>query len=387
MPEPSAIVSSRAVARVHAGHPWIYRSDVRSVLAPPGAVVRVLSEKNRFLGRAFFSDRSEITLRLLTTDDVPIDRTFLSQRIQAAAQRRKLWVDGSRCYRLLHAEGDFLPSIIVDRYADYLVLQTLSQGSEQRKEDLVNVLGEIFSPLGILERNDPRVRLREGLEQRVSVLHGEVPTSFVAEMNDLKFTLALRIGQKTGAFLDQRENYRAAAAYAFGEALDCFTYHAGFATAVAARCSSVEALDLSPQAVETASQNVRLNSISNVRVRMANVFDALRDFEAAGRQFDTIILDPPAFAKDRPSLHAALRGYKEINLRALKLLRPAGYLVTCSCSHHVSEVAFLETLAAAALDAHRQVTVVERRTQARDFPISLAIPETHYLKAMILQAF
>jgi 23S rRNA (cytosine1962-C5)-methyltransferase len=384
MPEPYAIVSSRAAARLQAGHPWIYRSDVRSVDAPAGAVVRVLTERKRFLCRAFYSDRSQITLRLLTTADVPIDRSFFLQRFQAAAQRRALWVADSRCFRLVHAEGDLLPSIVIDRYADYLVLQTLSQGSEQRKAEIVNILVELFSPKGILERNDPRVRLLEGLPQSVSVLHGAVPESFAAEINGLRFLLDLRTGQKTGAFLDQRENYRAAAAYASGRALDCFTYQGGFAMSLASRCSSVEALDLSPQAVDAADRNLQLNSISNVSVRVANVFDALRELESAGQQFDTIVLDPPAFAKDRPSLPAALRGYKEINLRAMKLLSPGGYLVTCSCSHHVSEAAFLEILASAALDAKRQITVVERRTQARDFPVCLTVPETCYLKTLIL---
>jgi 23S rRNA (cytosine1962-C5)-methyltransferase len=384
MPEPQVTISARGLRRVQSGHPWIYRSDIQSATAQAGDVVRVLNHQGRCVGRAFYSDRSQITLRMVARDDVPIDRSFLVERIRSAAARREAWVSDTEAFRLCYSEGDLLPSFIVDRYADVLVIQTLSQATDRLKPQIVSILVELFSPQGILERNDPRVRLHEGLPPSVSVLHGEVPPTLLASINGLQFEFDLFHGQKTGAFLDQRENCRAAASYAHGEALDCFTYNGAFALTMAARCSHVEAIDLSPLALQRAAVNAKLNGISNVTFREANCFDALHQFDAAGRRFDTIVLDPPAFAKDRRSIDAALRGYKEINLRSLKLLRPRGCLVTCSCSHHISEPEFLQMLAEAALDAGRSVTIVERRTQSRDHPILLTVPETAYTKCFII---
>jgi 23S rRNA (cytosine1962-C5)-methyltransferase len=321
---------------------------------------------------------------MVSSDDVPLDRTFLLERIRSAATRRQAWVTDTGAFRLCYAEGDLLPSLVIDRYADVFVLQTLSQATDRLKPDIVGVLVELFSPKGILERNDPRVRLHEGLPQSVSVLYGDVPSTLLASMNGLKFEFDLFHGQKTGAFLDQRENYRAAAVYAHGDALDCFTYNGAFGLTMASRCSAVEAIDLSPQALQRAQRNAELNSIFNISFREGNCFDLLREFEAAGRRFDTIVLDPPAFAKDRRSVDAALRGYKEINLRSLKLLRPGGYLITCSCSHHISEAEFLQMLADASVDAHRQLSIVERRIQSRDHPVLLTVPETLYIKCFIV---
>jgi 23S rRNA (cytosine1962-C5)-methyltransferase len=385
MPEPQVTISARGLRRIQAGHPWIYRSDVQSANAEAGDVVRVLNHQGRFVGRAFYSDRSQITLRMVTHDDLPFDRAFLLERLRAAAARRQAWVSDTEAFRLCYSESDLLPSLIVDHYADYLVIQTLSQSTDRLKPELVGILVELFSPRGILERNDPRVRLHEGLPQSVSVLHGEVPDAVQARMNGLKFEFDLFHGQKTGAFLDQRENYRAAAIYAHGDALDCFTYNGAFALTMASRCSHVEAIDISSRALHRAALNAQLNGISNVAFREANCFDALREFEVAGRPFDTIVLDPPAFAKDRRSIDAALRGYKEINLRSLKLLRPGGYLITCSCSHHISEAEFLQMLAAASLDARRQLSIVDRRSQSRDHPILLTVPETMYIKCLIIK--
>ncbi|MGH9794174.1 MAG: class I SAM-dependent rRNA methyltransferase [Candidatus Acidiferrales bacterium] len=383
MSEPQVIISLRGSRRVQAGHPWIYRSDVLSASASAGDIVRVSTEKGRFVGRAFYSDRSQITVRMIAREDVAIDRAFLLERIRQAAARRSEWVSDTDAYRLVYSEGDLLPSLIVDRYGEVLVLQTLSQATDRLKPEIAGILSELFSPRGILERNDARTRLREGLPQSVTVLYGEVPPALMASINGVRFEFDLFHGQKTGGFLDQRENYRAAAQYAHGEALDCFTYSGGFALTIASRCTSVEALDLSAPAIERAGRNRELNSLSNVSFRVENAFDALRQLESSGRRFDTVILDPPAFAKDRASVDAALRGYKEINLRSLKLLRAGGYLVTCSCSHHISEATFIQTVAEAANDAKRDVCLVERNTAAKDHPIIPSIPETYYLKCLI----
>jgi 23S rRNA (cytosine1962-C5)-methyltransferase len=386
VPEPQVVIGPRGIDRLSAGHVWVYRSDIRSAEAAPGDAVRVLDDRGRCLGKAFYSDRSQIALRFLTHDDAPIDRAFLAERIRAAAAHRRQVVQNSEVCRLVYGEADQLPSLVVDRYADYLVLQTLSQATERRRDEIVAILGEQFSPRGILERNDPKVRLLEGLDQRVSLLAGEVPPEVIAAENGIRFHYDLFKGQKTGGFLDQRENRSAALSYARGEVLDCFTYNGGFALTLARNCQQVEAVDLSPAAVETARRNRELNSLPNVAFREANAFDVLKEYDEAGRRFDLIILDPPAFAKNRASVPAARRGYKEINLRSMKLLRPGGYLVTCSCSHHIPEHLFLEIVAEAANDARRKIRVIERRTQSRDHPILLTVPETHYIKCLILQA-
>ena len=384
-PSPHVVVAPRGAERLYAGHVWVYRSDLRSVQATGGDVVRVLDERGRMLGMAFYSDRSQISLRLLTREDVPVDRGFMAGRIRAAADYRKEVVEHSEVYRLVYGEADRLPSLIVDRYGEYLAIQTLSQATEGRKAEIVDILVELFSPRGIVERNDPKVRLLEGLDQRVSLLYGEVPPEVSAEENGVRFHFDLFRGQKTGGFLDQRENRRAAAEFARGEVLDCFTYTGGFALTLARQATRVEAVDLSPAAVETARRNQELNGIQNVSFREANAFDVLKAYDDAGREFDMIVLDPPAFAKNKASVQAARRGYKEINLRALKLLRSGGYLVTCSCSHHVPEYLFLEIIAEAATDARKFVVVVDRRTQAKDHPILLTVPETHYIKCFILK--
>jgi 23S rRNA (cytosine1962-C5)-methyltransferase len=385
VPEDRVVISSRGVERLRSGHLWVYRSDVRSVNAEPGSIPRLVDERGRFLGRAFYSDRSQISIRLVTTEDVPVDRDFLRGRILAAAQFRKRLVGNSEAYRLIYGEADQIPSLVVDRYGDYLVMQNLCQSTDQLKTTFVEILVELFSPLGILERNDPRVRLLDGLEQRVSVLYGSVPEEVIARENGIRFVYDLHHGQKTGGFLDQRENHQAAAEYASGEILDCFCYHGGFALNVAAKAARVEAVDFSAPAILAARSNQELNAIENVTFREANSFDLLKQYDDEDRRFDMVILDPPAFAKNRDSIPAAHRGYKEINLRALKILRPGGYLITCSCSHHVSEALFLQIVAEAANDARRAVVVVERRTQSRDHPILLTLPETHYLKCLILR--
>jgi 23S rRNA (cytosine1962-C5)-methyltransferase len=383
--EPSAIISPRGVERIRAGHLWVYRSDVRSADAEPGAIVRLVDERGRYHGRAFYSDKSQISIRLLTRDDVPVDRAFFAARLQQAAAYRKVVVENTEAWRMVYTEADHIPSLIVDRYGDYIVLQTLSQGTDRHKDLFVELLNDLEAPKGILERNDPRVRLLEGLDQRVSVLSGEVPDEMIARENGIAFACDLKKAQKTGSFLDQRENHLAARTYASGDVLDCFSYQGGFALTMADRCIHVESTDMAPAAVAAARRNQELNHIANVSFREGNSFDILKEYDEADRRFDTVVLDPPAFAKNRDSIDAAHRGYKEINLRALKLLKPGGFLITCSCSYHISEPLFLQIIAEAANDAKRAVTVVDRRTQAKDHPILLTMPETHYLKCLVIR--
>ena len=385
MAEGTVVISSRGVERLRSGHLWVYRSDIRTAPAEAAAVVRLSDERGRFHGRAFYSDKSQIAVRLLTHDDRPVDRAFFTERLRRAAEYRRLIVENTDAYRLVYSEADQLPSLIVDRYGDYLVVQTLSQATERLKNLFVEILVELFSPKGVLERNDPKVRLLEGLEQRVGVLHGEIPQEILAKENGVTFVYDLRKGQKTGSFLDQRENHWAARRYASGEVLDCFSYQGGFALTIADKCQHVEGIDMAPAAVEAARRNQQLNSISNVTFREGNTFDLLKEYDEVGRRFQMVILDPPAFAKNRDSIPAAHRGYKEINLRAMKILQPGGFLLTCSCSYHITEALFLQILAEAANDARKTVVVAERRTQSQDHPILLTMAETHYLKCLIVR--
>ncbi len=372
---------------MESGHPWIFASDVIDRgQAAPGDAVRVIDPAGRTLGTAHFSSTSQICLRLLSRRFEPVDRRFYAQRIAAAQEHRNRVVSGTNAYRMVHGEGDLLPALVVDRYGDWFVLQTLDQGMDRDKGMIAAALTDLFAPKGIIERNDVGVRKREGLPLTSGVLTGEAPGLVSLRMNGLVFHADLLGGQKTGVFLDQRENYLAAARWAGGRALDCFTSTGGFALHMAARCESVEAVDSSEAALSVARRNCGANGIGNVEFRQANVFDLLGGLRSGGRRFETIVLDPPAFAKSRESLEGAARGYKEINLRAMELLEPGGRLVTCSCSHHVSEAMLLEIVAEAALDAGRTLRVLERRTQAQDHPILLTVPETHYLKCLILQA-
>ena len=379
------IVSKRGESRVRSGHPWIFKSDVtRASGAAPGAVVRVLGPTGRPLGFAFFSAQSEITLRMIERGDT-LSPTFLRDRLLAARAWRETIAPGVEALRIVHGEGDGLPSLVVDRYGDYLVIQTLSQATDARKAEIVAALVEIFHPRGILERNDPRVRAHEGLTSQVGVLHGEVPETVTVIENGVRFEADLRRGQKTGLFLDQRENHAMAREYARGRVFDGFTYNGGFGLSVAAGANEVLAVDVSAEAVARVQRNAALNGLTNVTAREANVFDLLHDLDGRGERFDTVILDPPAFAKSKSAVEKARRGYKEINLRGLKLLRPGGCLITCSCSYHVHEGDLEGILADAAADAGATVSVVEKRRQARDHPILLGVPETYYLKCFVLR--
>jgi 23S rRNA (cytosine1962-C5)-methyltransferase len=380
----SVIITQRGAERARAGHLWIYRSDVRDAQgAAGGAVVAVRDERGRFVGRALYSSRSEISLRLLTLADEEIDREWWRARLRAAASRREGIAPEANAYRLVYSEGDLLPSLIVDVYGDVLVMQTLSQGTEALKETLAGLLVEEFNPRAVVERNDVKVRALEGLELRAGVVYGDAPAELEIEQHGVRFLVQPLGGQKTGSFLDQRENRLAARRLARGRALDCFTFNGAFALHLAGACESVRGLDISGEAVQAARRNAELNEAGNVEFREANVFDALREMEAAGERFDTVVLDPPAFAKNRASVKAAARGYKEINLRALKLLGPGGVLVTCTCSYHMSEQLFLEIVSDAARDARRRVQLVEKRAQSSDHPVLFGVPETYYLKCVV----
>jgi 23S rRNA (cytosine1962-C5)-methyltransferase len=379
-------VNRKAADRVASGHPWIFASDVVDRgQALAGDPVLVVDSKGAALGTAHYSDSSQISLRMLADRAETIGRDFYLRRLAGAEAYRKRIVTGSNAYRLVHGEGDQLPGLVIDRYGEYFTLQTLDQGMDRAKAEIVSCLEELFAPKGIIERNDVAVRKRESLPLESGVLAGGSPEAVMVEMNGLQLFADLLHGQKTGIFLDQRENYVAAARYARGRALDCFTSTGGFALHLAAKCESVEAVDSSEASLKTAERNRAANGASNVEFREADVFDLLAGYASAHRRFDAVVLDPPAFAKSKGSLDAALRGYKEINRRALQLLTSGGVLATCSCSQHVSEARLLEIVAEASLDTHRKLRILERRTQSQDHPILLTIPETLYLKCLILE--
>ena len=383
--EPTAVITNRGAERVRRGHPWVYRSDVSDAQAAPGDTVAVVGPRGRLVGRALFSDRSEITLRMLTRGDEPAGLELWRARLERAiAYRASLGIDAT-AYRLVHGEADLLPSLVVDRYGDCLVVQALSQGVDRRLPEITRLLVELTGAAGVLARNDPRVRELEGLERRVELLDGAVPESIDVREGAVTVAVDPWKGQKTGSFLDQRENHAAAAGYARGRVLDCFTYEGGFALAMAPHADEVLALDVSADAVAAVGRHAARNGLKRIEARAVNVFDELRELERAGARFDTIVLDPPAFAKSKAAVPKAIAGYKEINLRALKLLAPGGHLVTCSCSYNVDEPTFAAIVADAAADARVTASLVERRLQARDHPVLVGVPETSYLKCLVLR--
>jgi 23S rRNA (cytosine1962-C5)-methyltransferase len=381
----SVVVTRKGEARIRSGHPWVFRSDIENAgNAEPGAIVEVKGPHGP-QGFAFYSSRSEIRLRMIERGP-SLSPTFLVDRLRAAiAWRERVTTEADTVARFVHGESDGIPSLVVDRYGDYLVIQTLSQGTEHRKDEIVAALVEILEPRGILERNDPRVRQLEGLPQTVSLLHGEVPERVEVQEGGILFEADLWRGQKTGLFLDQRENHQMARTYAQGRVLDGFTYAGGFALQAASVGADVLAVDSSADALALVERNAARNGLKNVTVREANLFDLLRELGEAGERFDTVILDPPAFAKSKDAVPKARRGYKDINLRALKLLPPGGCLITFSCSYHIHEADLEEILAEAAADARATVSIVEKRRQARDHPVLLGVPETYYLKCFVLR--
>jgi 23S rRNA (cytosine1962-C5)-methyltransferase len=378
-------INRKAADRVASGHPWIFKSDIMGH-AEQGEAVEVHSERGKFLGIAHYSSTSQIALRLLTTRREPLDRAFFLRRLRQAIDFRQRSVENSDACRLVFSEADLLPGLIVDKYGPYLVMQTLTQGMDRASTEIVSCLHELLKPEGILARNDASVRKLEGLSQDVAMIAGTIPERVPIQMNGLTFQADLLKGQKTGIYLDQRENYLAAAKHARGKVLDCFTSSGSFAITIAKlspNIESVAAVESSAHAIETAKANAAANGITNIDFRQADVFDYLSGRDA---KYDTIVLDPPAFAKSRKQIDDAVRGYKDINVRALRMLQPGAILVTCSCSHHISEAMLLEIVAEAALDAGRTLRVLERRAQASDHPILLTVPETLYLKFLVFDA-
>ena len=389
---PTVTVNWRASARLRRGHVWVYRSDIlKQDDLEPASLVTVLDEGGKFLGVALHSSASQIALRLLSLDRLKADDLLpeLASRLRRAIAYRKRIVENADAYRLVFSEADGLPGLVVDKYNDVFSLQVLTQAMD-RDDVRAAVLAELveqLSPAGVVESVDPRIRKLEALAPREEgLLHGSrQDTTF--HINDVAFHFHGLGGQKTGAFLDQRENYAAAAKYARGRALDVFAYQGGFALHLARKCEAVTAVDSSRPALEVAEQNEQLNrqhQSRDIEWIEANAFDLLKDYSSAGEQYDTIVLDPPAFAKSRKTLDTAVRGYKELNLRALKMLKPGGVLVTCSCSFHVAEADFLEMLRAASFDARRSLKVLERRGQSQDHPVLLSVPESAYLKCVIV---
>src|ERR1700732_3931107 len=387
--EPSALptikVSPRGATRLKEGHVWVYRSDIVSADgATPGSLVCVSHHRGKLLGTAFYSSSSQIAIRMISPDLVTDFPALLRQRIAAAIAYRESLVRNTDAYRVIFSEADFLPGLIVDRYADIFSLQILTQGmdADPVRQSVLSELTTPLHPTSVIERVDPRVRELEALPPRATgPLQGQ-KTATTFTMNDVQFRYDAQEGQKTGAFLDQRENYAATAQYARGDALDVFCYQGGFALHLAPHCSHVTGVDSSRPALEVADQNAALNR-REIEWIEANAFDLLKDYAASNQQYETVVLDPPAFAKTTRDLDSALRGYKELNLRALKMLRPGGVLVTCSCSYHVSQADFLQMLTEASRDAHRGLRIVELRGQAKDHPVLLNVPETSYLKCVI----
>lgn len=375
--------------RTEYGHPWIYRSDIEKIDGSfsPGDIVDIYSNKNRFLGRGYINLKSQIAIRILTYEHENIDYEFLHKRISMAWEYRKKVADPMSC-RVIFSESDFLPALVVDKFSDILVVQTTSLGIEKYKAEIVDILNDIIKPRGIYERNDIPVRELEGLVQKKGFLYGEFETNIEMVENGVKFSVDVENGQKTGYFLDQKENRAALNPFVKNaKVLDCFSHTGSFALHAAFYgAKEVTGIDISEHAVEFASKNAQLNNLESIcRFEAANTFDRLRDYQDSGETFDTIILDPPAFTKTKSAIEGAMRGYKEINLRAMKILNSGGFLVTCSCSHHIDSELFMDILYNAGIDSRRKIRLIEYRSQAKDHPVLLAAEETEYLKCAILQ--
>lgn len=383
---PTVTITRRGAQRIESGHVWVYRSDIQKAdRIRGGSAVRVIDTRGVPYGTAFYSSQSQITLRLVSRQDRPIDE-LLEEHLRLAVDVRRRLFPNATGVRLVHGEADLLPGLVVDRYGDVLSIQTLTEATDQRKEWIVDRLVALTGATAVVERNDVSARRHEGLDMHRGLLRGQVDGPIEYREGDIRLTADVLEGQKTGAFLDQRENHVLAGDLAYGRALDCFSYHGGFALQLARKAETVVAVDSSEPAVRTLEDNARLNGLSNVETKVANAFDFLRAQVDAGERYDVIVLDPPAFTKSRDAIDAALRGYKEINLRALSMLRPGGLLVTASCSYHVDEQRFAQMVLDAAHDAKRSVQLLEKRGAGRDHPTLLGVPETSYLKCFFVRA-
>lgn len=380
-----ATISPRGTKRIKGGHPWIFRSDVVDRPTAPAGIIRMESARGEPLGWSLWSPASEISLRLLEPNPARTpDADWWHRRLTAVIARRSALATQASAYRLVHGEGDGLPSLVVDRYGDVLVVQLLSAGVDAWTQEIVQALVHITGCTGVLARNDPGARGREGLPREVTLLHGEVPRLVEVEEHGIKYLAAPWDGQKTGAFLDQRENRALIGAHTTGEALDCFAYHGSFALHMAHRATRVTALDVSAPALARVAEHAAMNGFRNIEAHEGDAFETLREYHREGRRFDTIVVDPPAFAKTRASLPGALRGYKDINLQALRLLSPGGYLFSASCSFHLGKTDFLAMLQEAASDSGRTVVLRAITAQPLDHPELLTVPETGYLKGALL---
>ncbi len=384
---PTAVISARGARRWHGGHPWVFRSDIMQPPDSPPGAVSVRDPQGRSLGWALWSPASEISLRLIDSDpDARIGEGWWHARIARAIARREPLAAHANAYRLVHGEGDGLPSLVVDRFDRWVVVQLLSAGLEAFREEITDALRALTGAEGILARNDASVRAREGLARLVEPLWGDVPQEVEVREHGVRYLAAPHTGQKTGAFLDQRENRVLAGSVAKGHALDLFSYHGSFALHLAKAAESVTAVDSSADALERASENVALNGFTNVALVQADAFEYLREREKTGTRYDTIVVDPPAFAKNKASLEGAIRGYRDINLHAMRLLETGGLLYTASCSYHVSKALFLEMLQEAAAAAGRRMILRTITAQPLDHPEVITIPETGYLKGALLEA-
>lgn len=389
---PSVILKKGREHRLYAGHSWVYGGEIARITGDPkdGDAVDIRDHKDRFFGRGLLNTNSQITVRRFTTQKEEIDRAFFARRIEAALEYRRenTSIADAEAFRLVSSESDQLPGLIVDRYGDHIVLQALTLGIDQRKQQIVQILREMFEPKAIVERSDVPSRKLEGLEEAKGVLFGETDASVRLQVARFSIEVNLLEDQKTGFFLDQRDNYAEVASHCGGRrVLDCFAYHGGFALAAAvADAKSVEAVEISEQAVARARQNAELNGLTGkIEFVCANAFDMLKKYELEKHQYDVIVLDPPSFTRTKQNVGDALRGYKEINLRALKMLPPGGILATFTCSHHIDGGLFTSVVLAAAADAKKTLRLVKMLTQSPDHPILPAIPETEYLRGLLLQ--
>lgn len=379
-------ITKKGLAWHRSSHPWIYRDDLEKTEEElSGRIVSVADYTGKFLGKAFYNHKSKIALRFITTQDIEIDKDFWAERIKYAIAHRKKVVTNANAYRIAHAEADHLPSLIIDRYGEHLAIQTLSAGMDRIKNTVVDILIELLKPESIVARNDTAMRTLEGLPEEKDVLYGKPPKTIEVYEGEVKYLIDILNGQKTGAYLDQRENRIASEIYAKGKALDCFAYQGLFSLHIARYADEVTAVDSSAQAIEMIKENAKLNKLANIKTKKGNVFDGLKSYQKEARQFDLIILDPPAFAKSKRDLEAAARGYIDINFRAMKLLSKGGHLITCSCSYNLSEGGFYEIIKEALKESKREARLVEKRIQPQDHPILINFPESNYLKCLILE--